>query len=898
MALRGDLVGEAFVRITADTTEMRRAIRRAGEEDGKAYGEKFSAEVTKASDATYRRQRQRLAAAISDPKQFDSLARSFDRVEDAAASFREMLSDLNKQNQLNKKELTTYTAAVNNWEKSTTKARDAAFKMAEADRDAAEAKSIQNKQIKNFFVIQNTNLRTLNSNRIAHAKALQREEAALARLNSTTKTATSTLGRDGVVRVGRWNAIIDRLVIGTDRADHTFDRFNTSVGRAFGKGSRNNFVNWIGSMVQGLTTLGTKLVTFPFKTIAHISNSFGDAFALSRAAGAGKLLSAGRGILAVFGGKGGVIGLVLGLGTGLLAVGKLLPGIVSLLSMLGGVVSALVGSIGIGLTGALLAVTPAAIGAAAGLASVFGVINAFAQDPDNEKFWKSVFEEPFKKWAKGFAPQVKTFLTGFRSGFARLFEVLTPSVNAFFDNWDRTMKDPTTQKALDAWGTSIGKIAKSFNVGITSFASGIIGFFVPILPYAEKIATWFSTITTRFNAWANSAKGQNSIAEFMGDAWVAADKVWRILGNIGGIFGSVFSAGNETGTGFLDGILTKLQEINAFLKTPEGKKKLTEWFGNVKTIGEDLGKLAENVGKIITNFNDPAAQESAKTIMNAIVTIAETAEKMSRLADAIGKIMGYLVNPAAAALFGLSNFIAGDRAKNPAPPTRTPASESNVGALVNAKGAFGDLKKVNEQLSEIDRRKASMKDFLITIQADDVLAKQKIAAINAYVFNTKTIPIEGNDDLWNATKGTVAGYVFDTKTVNVEANTKPAMQAILNLKAWLARQSLSKGIRVAGVNAPGGITMASGGILTRPTRVLAGEAGREAFVPLDRPLQQVDPSVRWLSALARGKNMASGGVVGASRVVNVHPGAIMVSSPHADPALVAEQVMDRLVQFA
>jgi hypothetical protein len=51
----------------------------------------------------------------------------------------------------------------------------------------------------------------------------------------------------------------------------------------------------------------------------------------------------------------------------------------------------------------------------------------------------------------------------------------------------------------------------------------------------------------------------------------------------------------------------------------------------------------------------------------------------------------------------------------------------------------------------------------------------------------------------------------------------------------------------------GGQTFASGGILTKPDYRLAGEAGPEAYVPLNRPLHQVDPSVRWLSALAQGK---------------------------------------------
>jgi hypothetical protein len=45
---------------------------------------------------------------------------------------------------------------------------------------------------------------------------------------------------------------------------------------------------------------------------------------------------------------------------------------------------------------------------------------------------------------------------------------------------------------------------------------------------------------------------------------------------------------------------------------------------------------------------------------------------------------------------------------------------------------------------------------------------------------------------------------------------------------------------------------AAGRIANSPIVSLIGEEGPEAVVPLNRPLSQVDPSVRWLSAIAQG----------------------------------------------
>lgn len=88
---------------------------------------------------------------------------------------------------------------------------------------------------------------------------------------------------------------------------------------------------------------------------------------------------------------------------------------------------------------------------------------------------------------------------------------------------------------------------------------------------------------------------------------------------------------------------------------------------------------------------------------------------------------------------------------------------------------------------------------------------------------------------------------------------------------------------------------AAGTIAKSPTMGIFGEAGPEAVVPLDRPLSQVNPDVRWLSAIAQGKapapSVTSGGVT-------IAEGAITVIAPETNPALVAAGVLDRIVASA
>lgn len=93
---------------------------------------------------------------------------------------------------------------------------------------------------------------------------------------------------------------------------------------------------------------------------------------------------------------------------------------------------------------------------------------------------------------------------------------------------------------------------------------------------------------------------------------------------------------------------------------------------------------------------------------------------------------------------------------------------------------------------------------------------------------------------------------------------------------------------------------ATGGTFAGPQKRLIGEAGPEAVVPLRRPLSQVDPSVRWLSAIAQGigSPMASGGIGGTpSRTVIFEAGSIVVQgvTDARDAALeVADAVAERV----
>ena len=76
-----------------------------------------------------------------------------------------------------------------------------------------------------------------------------------------------------------------------------------------------------------------------------------------------------------------------------------------------------------------------------------------------------------------------------------------------------------------------------------------------------------------------------------------------------------------------------------------------------------------------------------------------------------------------------------------------------------------------------------------------------------------------------------------------------------------------------------------------------GEAGPEAVVPLNRPLDQVDPSVRWLSAIAQGLTPppSTAGNGQAAKIIN---NDWHLTMPGTDPRAAAAELLNRMVASA
>lgn len=443
---------------------------------------------------------------------------------------------------------------------------------------------------------------------------------------------------DGIVR--RRHPVVQAL----DDIDDKTEIFAYGLGRAFGKGSRNNFLNFVGSFVGGMTRLVTSVPTSLIKTVTSVGTAFNDGFSAAKAAGLSRFASAGKGIASVFAGKGGVAGAIIGAAVAAIGFGKILPAIASAVSMFAANAVSLVGSVGVGLVGALLALGPAAISAAAGVGVLAAAWASWADSDAGKKILDKQKKE-FESFYKTLYPVVRQFNDLFADAFLGLGERVRPGLLSLGNQLDDLFDQRDTQGRLEAWGDSIERMFSDISNSVADFTDGLIAFFVPILPYAERLTGYISDLAQRFSDWAQSAEGQNSIASFMDKAWSAAKALWELLGEIGSLIGTVFLAGaDETGTGWIQGWADAIRDFNEYLQSPEGKDALSRWFSDAKEFGEDIGAVIADVVRLFAALDSPEGRKTATEVAGAFKTMADTAVDIANLADDVGRIIDTLTN--------------------------------------------------------------------------------------------------------------------------------------------------------------------------------------------------------------------------------------------------------------
>lgn len=151
-------------------------------------------------------------------------------------------------------------------------------------------------------------------------------------------------------------------------------------------------------------------------------------------------------------------------------------------------------------------------------------------------------------------------------------------------------------------------------------------------------ARWLTSLTpaigaaaTAFGKFLSASARSGKATEWMNNALAVLQQLFRILGNVGSILGSLFSAANASGGGLLGTIEKLTGQFAAFLKSTEGAKTLRAIFSGIGEIGKALGPviiaLAQGLGAVAPSIGRIA------TLVGPILTKA-----INALAPALTKL--------------------------------------------------------------------------------------------------------------------------------------------------------------------------------------------------------------------------------------------------------------------
>lgn len=521
---------------------------------------------------------------------------------------------------------------------------------------------------------------------------------------------------------------------------------------------------------------------------------------------------------------------------------------------------------------------------------------------------------------------------------------LTPSIEAFatfaggqlgriFD----ALASPTSVQIFKDLLEGFQPIFESLVTAAMGFTEGFGNFLVTSLPYAQQFAEWIAEAGEAFATWTGSAAGRFQIEEFLQRAIDLLPPLLDAVFGLADAFGNLVTPAvvQDTAnllTNLVDGlqfvfdivqiiggldifgnIIAAFQSISALLTplTP-GLTAIATAIGDVLygalqaivPLFEALGML---IGPIVTVFGHfatvlgtmlmplfDALQQVFTALQPLFVTVGELfAEIATTIMNALLPILQPLIDLFIEIALALVPLI-----QDLMPLLITMVKGSALAFEVLAPIIVYVAKIVGAILGQAVQIVIGILQVAITIISNVAKALNSVLA-PAIKWAGDVVKEFGNffRDAWKSAEKAIKqfGDIVSDVFSNVIGWIQDAMGWVGDLVGAIGRLDFGA---IGNLFGGGGGGFAEGGVLLGPRRILAGEAGPEAIVPLNRALSSVDPSVRWLSAIAQGKgtpSMASGGIAGGGRVVTIEPGAILVQG-NLHPERTATAVVNRIAE--
>ena len=442
----------------------------------------------------------------------------------------------------------------------------------------------------------------------------------------------------------------------------------------FGRGSRMDGIHYFGSVVGAVMkgVIGAfSLVGKAIKGIMPLARSVADTFRegfSSAAAGASGFTKTMAGFASVGGrafaaiassGPAALLAIAAAAGAAVVAlsvvtvVASILASAISALTALA---TALVGTIAAGLTAGVLVLSGVLV---AGAAAAGALALAFTNLNDKQKALLKGSMEPFvgtmkrigQTMAREMAPAFETWGKNLNR-FGRMMEPWAKSMGKAFGDAGKILTESFTGPGFQKLSTSLGVylpgIIRKLSQATGDFLNGMAGMFSAIMPFVDRFATYLSDVAERFSEWANSAKGQNSISDFMERAWNSLKSFWGGLREFSGFLKDVLF--NPATLKMGDGMFDSMRDSFAGFREDIKDGSLERWLEQGKVFGSALKDALSALADTFRTLSDSGTIDNIASSMRAFADVMRALDPwikivldgLNILFDMIAQKMGIL----------------------------------------------------------------------------------------------------------------------------------------------------------------------------------------------------------------------------------------------------------------
>lgn len=419
------------------------------------------------------------------------------------------------------------------------------------------------------------------------------------------------------------------------------------AGRTFGKGGRNDVLHFFGTLVGGITKFALQTPAKVFNVASDGVKTFQKSFqqltqsVSEGGAGMSKMPAA----FSSMGAAASAMAPMIASGAaGLVAFSMAAGALASLISLLVGNLVILGQTLYLSVAAPLLAMVPAIAGFAAGAVVAGGAIYKWSQQSSAFKSAMSGISDELDKLAKKITPAMDGLSRLFGKAGQSMVQSFSGAVTRVLNDLYRRLDHPSMDKFYRAWSESMPRAFESLGKAATSFITGLTAFFVPILPYAERLAEAIRRAADRFSEWAKSASGQNAIASWMKTAWEVAVDLWTGLKDIWVALRNVFGLATGSGGNFAKWVRDIGERFKEWTESEEGRKAIKQWLEDAEDLAKDLWDIITDLAESFDELDSEEGRAALEDFLDLFKALATVARVFSTVMNAVNTVVGPIID--------------------------------------------------------------------------------------------------------------------------------------------------------------------------------------------------------------------------------------------------------------